>query len=94
MGTQKDADAIRRVLFGSLFGIPFQLFIRVIRLLGFLFVRQRGSHAIYRHSKIVERLVVQPDHNQDAKPYQVKELRRINSRQGWVNDPDKTHRSH
>lgn len=94
MGKQKEADEIVRVLFGSLFGIPFQLFVRVLRLLGFLFVRQKGSHAIYRHSKLPEGLTVQPDHNQDAKPYQVKQLRRLNAKYRWREQPGKSEKRH
>jgi len=37
MGSKKDLADIRRVLFGSIFGIPFRLFVRVIKLLGFVF---------------------------------------------------------
>ena len=44
--------------------------------LGFEFKRQKGSHRIYYHSGIDEFMNIQPKNNQ-AKPYQVKDLRDI-----------------
>lgn len=86
MGRKKDLADIKRVLFGSIFGIPYRLFVRVIQLLGFVFVRQSGSHAIYRHPKVPELLNIQPDRNNDAKRYQVEELRLHDKRRQLFHD--------
>jgi hypothetical protein len=44
--------------------------------LGFVFERQRGSHAIYYHDGVDEFMNIQPDGNK-AKSYQVRQLRGI-----------------
>jgi len=44
--------------------------------LGFIFERQRGSHAIYYHNGIDEFINIQPDGSK-AKGYQVRQLRNI-----------------
>ncbi len=89
MGGKKDLADIRRVLFGSIFGIPFRMFVRVIKLLGYVFTRQSGSHAIYRHPKVPELLNIQPDQNNHAKRYQVDELRRRNQQYRLFRAPRK-----
>ena len=42
--------------------------------LGFRLKRISGSHHVYRHSKIPQSVSVQPDNNQQAKPYQLRQL--------------------
>ncbi|MCL2160020.1 MAG: type II toxin-antitoxin system HicA family toxin [Oscillospiraceae bacterium] len=44
--------------------------------LGFVFTRQRGSHEIYYHPVIKERMNIQKDGSK-AKDYQVRQLRDI-----------------
>ena len=56
--------------------IKFMDFQNLIIDLGFVFERQRGSHAIYYHDGIDEFMNIQPDGNK-AKGYQVRQLRGI-----------------
>jgi predicted RNA binding protein YcfA (HicA-like mRNA interferase family) len=54
--------------------INFADFQNLIVDLGFIFMRQVGSHRTYRHPKCKVKMNIQPDGNK-AKGYQVKQLR-------------------
>ena len=56
--------------------IAFRDFEALLRALGFVLKRQRGSHKIYVHTTIARPFPVQPD-GRDAKHYQVRQLRDI-----------------
>ena len=56
--------------------IKYADFQRLIISLGFVFERQKGSHAIYYHDGVDAFINIQPDGNK-AKWYQVKQLRNI-----------------
>lgn len=48
--------------------------VRLLAAFGWALDRHHGSHRVFRHSSVRERLNVQPDKNGQAKPYQVREL--------------------
>ncbi len=54
----------------------FSDFRRLLEEFGWALDRQESSHRVYRHPLVAERLSVQPDRNGQAKPYQIRELRR------------------
>jgi predicted RNA binding protein YcfA (HicA-like mRNA interferase family) len=56
--------------------IAFRDFERLLLALGFRHDRTSGSHRIYLHPNVTRPLSVQPRGN-DAKPYQVRQLRDI-----------------
>ena len=56
--------------------INFHDFRNLIVDLGFVFRRQSGSHMIYYHPGINERMNIKPEGSK-AKPYQVKQLRNL-----------------
>lgn len=56
--------------------INFNDFRNLIIDLGFIFIRQNGSHIQYYHSNINERMTIQNDKSK-AKGYQVRQLRNI-----------------
>jgi len=58
------------------YNIKYSDFQNLIIDLGFVFERQRGSHAVYCHEEINEFMNIQPDGNK-AKAYQVRQLRGI-----------------
>ncbi|OGR88296.1 MAG: hypothetical protein A3J74_10950 [Elusimicrobia bacterium RIFCSPHIGHO2_02_FULL_57_9] len=48
--------------------IKFNDFCKTLKSVGFLFDRQKGSHRIYKHPKLMETMVIQPRHDGHAKP--------------------------
>lgn len=69
-------QTLRRVLSGhSDANVRFDSVRRLLRELGFV-ERQRGSHHIFRKDGVPERLVLQRD-GKHAKPYQVRQLRKV-----------------
>ena len=56
--------------------IKYTDFQNIIIGIGFKFMRHNGSHEIYRHNEIGERLNIQRDGSK-AKAYQVRQLRNI-----------------
>ncbi|MGI8774558.1 MAG: type II toxin-antitoxin system HicA family toxin [Actinomycetota bacterium] len=50
----------------------FSDFQRLLEGFGWTLDRQEGSHQVYRHPSVPERLSVQPDRNGQAKPYQIR----------------------
>jgi predicted RNA binding protein YcfA (HicA-like mRNA interferase family) len=67
---------LRRINRGELANIRFEDFTRLVGALGFQLHRRRGSHRVYVHPPTGEVLVLQPGSDGDAKPYQVRQLRR------------------
>jgi predicted RNA binding protein YcfA (HicA-like mRNA interferase family) len=65
--------------------IPFRDFQALLSALGFALVRQRGSHRIYFHARTGRPFPVQPD-GQDAKHYQVRQLRDMILKHGLTLD--------
>jgi predicted RNA binding protein YcfA (HicA-like mRNA interferase family) len=65
--------------------IPFRDFQALLSALGFALVRQRGSHRIYFHPKTGRPFPIQPD-GQDAKHYQVQQLRDMIRKHGLTLD--------
>jgi len=65
-----------RIRQGHLQNVRFDDFQRLLEEFGWALDRQEGSHRVYRHPSVPERLSVQPDRNGQAKPYQIRDLRR------------------
>jgi predicted RNA binding protein YcfA (HicA-like mRNA interferase family) len=65
--------------------IPFRDFQALLSALGFALVRQRGSHRIYFHARTGRPFPIQPD-GQDAKHYQVRQLRDMIRKHGLTLD--------
>jgi predicted RNA binding protein YcfA (HicA-like mRNA interferase family) len=65
--------------------ISFRDFQVLLDALGFALVRQRGSHRIYFHAKMGRPFPIQPD-GQDAKHYQVRQLRDMIRKHGLTLD--------
>jgi predicted RNA binding protein YcfA (HicA-like mRNA interferase family) len=57
--------------------IRFGDFLRVIEAFGFSFERMTGSHHIYSHSGMPQPIAVQPDKNNQAKVYQIRQFLRL-----------------
>lgn len=66
-------NTLERVLEGK-GSISFRDLEALLKKLGFVLVRVKGSHHIYRHPKVPRHLNIQPV-GKDAKPYQIKQLR-------------------
>ncbi len=69
----KPADMLRRLAQGELANVRFADAQRLAEALGFELDRVRGSHHIYRHPGIGERINLQARGGQ-AKPYQLRQL--------------------
>lgn len=55
--------------------VKFSQLIIVVEAFGFVLDRIKGSHHTYKHPEIAEAfLQLQPDRNNDAKPYQIKQF--------------------
>lgn len=61
-----------RIQQGNVHNIDFKDFVRLVAAFGFEFKRQRGSHQIYRHPRVEDKLNLQPLRDGSAKPYQVR----------------------
>lgn len=61
-----------RIRQGSLQNVSFADFVRLIEAFGWRFDRQEGSHRVFRHGRVRERLSLLPDRNGQAKPYQIR----------------------
>lgn len=57
--------------------VSFSDFESIILAFGFVFVRSTGSHRIYNHPAVPQSVSVQPDKNNQAKPYQVRQFLRL-----------------
>jgi predicted RNA binding protein YcfA (HicA-like mRNA interferase family) len=71
----KPAKVLERVMAGQ-GTVAFRDFERLLLALGFKHDRTSGSHRIYVHPQVTRPLSVQPRGN-DAKPYQVRQLREM-----------------
>jgi predicted RNA binding protein YcfA (HicA-like mRNA interferase family) len=67
---------MRRLLRGSLTNVPFADFVNLVEGFGFQFDRVAGSHHIYRHPVIRQRINIQAMHG-EAKPYQIRQFLRL-----------------
>jgi hypothetical protein len=76
-------DILDQILQGSR-TISFRDFQALLSALGFTLVRQRGSHRIY-HARTGRPFPIQPD-GQDAKHYQVRQLRDMIGKHGLTLD--------
>jgi predicted RNA binding protein YcfA (HicA-like mRNA interferase family) len=83
----KKEKAVRRILDGTMDpNIPFDELTSVLRELGFE-ERVRGSHHIFAHPDFVEIINLQPVRG-EAKPYQVRQVRRLILRHGFGGRPN------
>lgn len=57
--------------------VKFNDFVTVIIACGFAFNRITGSHHIYDHPDMPQSVSVQPDKNNQAKPYQIRQFLRL-----------------
>ncbi|MGH2544972.1 MAG: type II toxin-antitoxin system HicA family toxin [Ardenticatenaceae bacterium] len=55
-------------------GVRFADLLKLVKCFGFVFDHQTGSHHIYRHPLYRRQVNIQPDRNNMAKPYQVKQV--------------------
>lgn len=74
MSPKKLLEKIRR---GMTANIRFSDLTRLAETLGFVLRRTEGSHRIYKHPGLPEKLNLQPQSDGDAKPYQVRQLVRL-----------------
>lgn len=68
---------LARLSRGEVRNVRFKDLTRLVEALGFELRRTRGSHHVYLRPDIDELLVLQPDKNGDAKPYQTRQLLRL-----------------
>lgn len=68
--------------------VRFSDLLRLVEAFGYAFVRQTGSHRIYRHPLIRRRLNLQPDKNGKVKPYQVRDFLTLVARHGLLMESD------
>ncbi len=54
-------------------GISFQEFERIPRAFGYVLDRQNGSHRVYKHSVVPDRVTIQP-RGKHAKPHQLRQF--------------------
>lgn len=57
--------------------VKFNDFVTIIVALGFRLSRITGSHHVYDHPDVPQSISVQPDQNNQAKPYQIRQLLRL-----------------
>lgn len=69
-----------RIKQGNVYNVDYGDFVRLVEAFGFEFKRQKGSHQIYRHPSVEEKLNLQPLRDGSAKPYQVRDLASLVSR--------------
>lgn len=62
---------------GQVHNLRFSDFTKLLEALGFVLRRTEGSHRIYKHPHLTEKLILQPLKNGDAKPYQVRQMLRL-----------------
>jgi predicted RNA binding protein YcfA (HicA-like mRNA interferase family) len=69
---------LNRLQAGSFNNVSFTDFVQLLEALGFQLREHRGgSHSMYKHPAIGEKMNVQPLRNGDAKPYQIRQLVRL-----------------
>ena len=57
--------------------VKFSNFVTVIESFGFTLDRITGSHHIYKHLEVEQSISIQPDKNNQAKVYQVRQFLRL-----------------
>jgi len=72
----KPHKLLKKIVTGSR-NIRFQDFAQLINAFGFALERITGSHHIYSHPDVPQTISVQPDQNNQAKAYQVRQFLRI-----------------
>lgn len=75
----KPRELLERLVRGQLTNVRFADAQRLVEALGFELDRVRGSHRIYRHPTIQQRINLQPQGGQ-AKPYQLRQLLNVMER--------------
>lgn len=68
---------LKRIGRGQVHNVRFSDFTRLVEALGFVLRRTEGSHSIYKHPDLAEKLNLQPLRGGDVKPYQVRQLLRL-----------------
>jgi len=76
----KPRALLARLARGELANVTFTDAQRLAEALGFTLDRVHGSHHIYRHPAVTDRLNLQPARNGDAKPYQLRQLLQLAER--------------
>jgi predicted RNA binding protein YcfA (HicA-like mRNA interferase family) len=76
----KPKALLARLARGELANVAFSDVQRLAEALGFTLDRVAGSHHIYRHPDVTERLNLQPSRSGDAKPYQLRQLLQLAER--------------
>ena len=69
----KPKELLARISAGDASNVRFGDLQRLVEALGFELERTRGSHHIYRHPEITEKVNLQPQGGK-AKPYQVRQV--------------------
>jgi predicted RNA binding protein YcfA (HicA-like mRNA interferase family) len=64
---------LRRLLQGAVHNVSFADLVSLVEGLGFELQRTGGSHHLYSHPGVTERLNLQEEHG-EAKPYQIRQL--------------------
>ncbi len=72
----KKRKLLRKILAGSK-NVQFDEFASLLAAFGFELKRIKGSHHIFKHPASPDLLSVQPDSNNRAKPYQIKQFLRL-----------------
>ncbi len=72
----KKRKLLRKILSGSK-NIRFDEFTSLLTAFGFVLARISGSHHIYKHPASPDLLSVQPDANNRAKPYQMRQFLKL-----------------
>ena len=67
---------LRRLTSGAVNNVAFADFTDLVEGFGFELDRIEGSHRLYRHPRIPQRMSVQPLRN-EAKPYQIRQFLRL-----------------
>ncbi len=57
--------------------VRFSDFVTIVTAFGLTRSRVTGSHHIYSHADLPQSIAIQPDHNNQAKPYQVRQFLRL-----------------
>ena len=76
----KPRALLARLARGELANVSFPDAERLAEALGFTLDRVAGSHHIYRHPDVTDRLNLQPSRSGDAKPYQLRQLLQLAER--------------
>lgn len=69
----KKSKILKKILSGSK-NVRFAEFVALIEAFGFTLERITGSHHIFSHPDVPQTISAQPDQNNQAKPYQMKQF--------------------